>query len=202
MMYLSPAEREDNTNKFITKYCQHYSLANPRPVMRNPEVIDWHWNRLLQDYEGVDRDAVKRYLNKRNYKKVFLTSYWWYIIKHKRLAMDGFKCCGRNCSTPDDKELHVHHIDMTYAIRGEELLFMDGLQTLCSCCHENEHGKKKKKRRWGRKNVVVVEITNELSVEERVDNLIAVAKRMGTTDQQRCEEILDVLDDVMKLLSA
>ena len=166
--------------------------------MRNLEVIDWHWNRLLEDYNCVDKDAVKRYLNKRNYKRVFLTSYWWYIIKHKRLAMDGFKCVGEDCCTPDDKELHVHHIDTTYPIRGEELLFMDGLRTLCSGCHNKAHGRiKKKKRRWRRKNVVVLETTD---APPTVDSLIAIANTMGLTDQQRCDEIFAVLDEVMESL--
>jgi len=190
--YVSPAERQANTDTFITNYCQHYSESNPRPPMTNLEVIDWHWGRLLDDYDGVYKDNVKNYLNKVKYKKVFLTSYWWYIIRHKRMAIDGFKCCG--CGAIHD--LQVHHIDMTYGIRGEEVLFMDGLQTLCETCHNAVHGKKKKKGIWRRKNVVVVETT---PANTGLDALIAAEKEVD--DSIKCKEILEIWKDVMQAIS-
>ena len=66
--------------------------------MTNPDAINLHWDKLVKEYAEVDHDFVKSYLNNINYGTVYLTTYWWYIIRHKRLLMDKFTCTNKNCS--------------------------------------------------------------------------------------------------------
>ena len=179
--YIGLAERQKNTDNFITKYCQHYSTQNPRPVVTNKEVIERRWQDLLLIYETVFKDKVKIYLNKRQYKKVFLTSFWWYVIRNKVLMRDGWSCQGTNCTTPDCKDLHVHH--KTYDHKGEEVAFIEDLITLCDGCHKAEHPelldkpvkkKRKKRKRIFRKRRDVLELEAEAvmnSFEDKVENL-------------------------------
>ena len=173
-------KNEKKTLAFISTYCTQFFEKKGRPAITNADTINTHWNRLLRDYAEVDHDSVKRYLNKINYKTVYLTTYWWYIIRHKRLLMDGFLCTDKNCCG-DTHLLEIHHLN--YDHRGEEINYMDSIITLCKTCHGNRHPEKKtrkKKRFWFKKknNVVVLTKTEEQKdpvnlkeFQEKLDNL-------------------------------
>lgn len=147
---LTPEELEFNTKEFIKKYCKGYSVVNSRPPMSNSTTINRHWDTLVEEYKHVNQDKVKEHLRWVNYHAVFLTSYWWYVIRHKRKLMDGFKCTTIGCDkTLLNGILQVHHIGETekeqYEHRGEEIKLMDCIITLCKDCHNKIHGKKPKK---------------------------------------------------------
>lgn len=193
--YLSPQQIEKNTLDFIRTYCQHYSTRNPRPPMRNEETINGHWDKLLRDYAWVDQDRIKTYLNNVDYDRVFLTSYWWYIIKHKRMLMDGFLCANNTCGTPENHFYNVHH--KTYEHRGEEVKFMDSIVTLCKVCHDIEHenderkgGKKKRRRRkpFKKKMGVMVfkktETQKEKPLQNKIQNLIDAEKEINPLSEE------------------
>lgn len=181
-----PNEPRMTTDKFITRYCQHYSIINPRPRITNKIWIHTLLDKLIYDYELVDKIKIREYLKKRSdtkktYKQFYLTTLWWHVIKHVVLKRDGWKCRGNNCSTPDCKDLHVHH--KTYAHKGEEINFLDDLITLCEVCHNKEHpehadkltkiGKRKRRKRI-RKRRGVFELEAEVkmnSFEDKVENL-------------------------------
>ena len=182
--YIGLAERQKNTDTFITRYCQHHSIRNPRPVVTNKEVIEKRFQTLLEIYETVFKDKVKVYLKKRHYVTVYLTSFWWHVIRNKVLMRDNWSCQDSNCTTPDCKKLDVHH--KTYTHKGEEVAFMDDLITLCDYCHEKEHArlkklglepekkKRKKRKRIFKKRRGVWELEAEdamNSFEDKVENL-------------------------------
>jgi len=139
-MMLNKTE-EEKYLKFITKYClPETSIYNRRRSITNPETIYSYWNTLLLDYASVDQEAIKRYLCSKPYESFYLKTYWWYIIRHMRLLMDGFKCTHKDCNGKY-KVLQVHHIGSDYLHKGEEIKFMDTLRTLCKTCHHTkEHG--------------------------------------------------------------
>lgn len=63
----------------------------------------------------------------------FLKSDYWVKVRNKVLERDKFTCtCGSNTN------LHVHH--KTYKNHFKEHLHLTDLITLCSKCHEKEHG--------------------------------------------------------------
>lgn len=151
---MSPIE-EKKYLKFIKTYCRPENARfNRRRQITNPETIESYWNKLLEDYADVNQDAIKRYLCRKKYRTYYLTTYWWYIISHKRKLMDGFKCTGEDCQG-DCHVLNVHHPN--YDHKGEEIKFMDSIVTLCETCHDKEHpDKQKRKPKFGKKNMVVV----------------------------------------------
>ena len=123
------------------------------PVLTNADTINAFWDRMVLEYEGVDQEQVKRYLNRKKYRTVYLTTFWWYIISYKRKLMDGFKCTHTNCSG-DCRVLEVHHPN--YDHRGEEIKFMDSIKTLCHTCHLKEHDLEFDAPKFGKGNKVVV----------------------------------------------
>ena len=142
---------------FVKHYCQRYSRQNPRPALSNPEVINIRWNTLVADFAKVDQKAVTQYLRdtsntRSKYRDFYLTTFWWYIIRHKRMLMDGALCTGKNC-TGNYSSLEIHHPN--YDHKGEEVLFMDSIQTLCPACHNMEHpDKKRRKKRKSNSNLI------------------------------------------------
>ena len=126
-------EKNESLKKFKEAYCQSANPMNPRPPVTNRDWINSLWEKLLRAYENVDQKIIKDYLCWKNYEVGYLHSNWWYIIKHRRLVMDGFKCtkCGAI------HFLEVHHL--TYAYRGEEVKYMESIVTLCRDCHRKEH---------------------------------------------------------------
>ena len=156
---------------FRSRYCfPNHSQYNPFPAIRNTDTVLLHWNKLISDYDEInreEREEIKRYLCDINYKETYLKTYWWHVIRHMRMSNDGFKCtkCGST------KKLTVHH--WTYEHKGEELLFMETITTLCKTCHDIEHGRIKKpmKDKFGR-NVVVYETESEENDPEKLKYFI------------------------------
>lgn len=72
----------------------------------------------------------------------YLASDEWDLIRTAALTRAGHKC---RCGATND--LHVHHI--TYKRLGHEL--PDDLRVLCSPCHDKEHTRLDRKRRWDRR---------------------------------------------------
>lgn len=215
--YFTPKQIEENTLHFIRTYCQHHSKRNPRAPMKNERMINAHWNKMVRDYQWVDQDEVKAYLNNVNYTKVYLTSYWWYIIKHKRMLMDGFLCTDGRCKTPNACSYHVHH--KTYDHRGEEIKFMDSIETLCNVCHDIRHqnderpnkpkgrGKKRfrtRKPKFGKKlGVVELKKTEKVKdvdkpLEKKIKNAINASTEPKTLDGTKLmKNILDNFNSIL-----
>jgi len=187
-MVLYEEDIRKNTDKFIEKYCQQDFSRIPRPRITNGEVIERRWKKLVEEYANVNQNKIKNYLCNRSdtqkkYVKYYLTTYWWYVIRHKRLLMDGQICSDENCNVSE--ELEIHHND-NYKCKGEEIKFMNCLETLCRECHSKRHPdkvNKKKRKRISKKskrnfphgkNVIAVKKIEPSELQlfhEKVDNI-------------------------------
>jgi hypothetical protein len=143
------SEDEKRYLNFITKYCQPDNAKfSRRRSITNPDTITSYVDTLLLDYELIDQEAIRRYLCSKPYPSYYCSTYWWYIISHKRKLMDGMKCSHEDCDGKC-KILQVHHND-NYLHKGEEIKFMDTLRTYCETCHHtkiHEHEEKKTKKK-------------------------------------------------------
>ena len=192
---------------FLKVYCRPDNARfNKRRPIDNEDTINLMWERLLEDYKTVEPDAIKRYLCNKKYKTYYLITYWWYIISHRRKVMDGWKCTHKGCIV-DKRQLQVHHKDVFgdgnyYVYKGEEISFMDALQTVCPACHREIHNIEEKKKRKGRKNKsVVIPRIDDFSVTSDQKKYVVTVK----THELSIEEIragiinnLDIVLDVLK----
>lgn len=167
---------KDAYHRFIKGYCLRDSPFRPKVPLTNSETIEIYWKTLCLEYLNVNQDAIKRYLRgrsdtKSSYRNVYLTTYWWYVIKHKRKLIDGFKCTNKDCDgTCTTLEVHHKNIPNTnegdYTHKGEEIKYMDCLETLCSTCHAKKHDiedkpKKKRRRTYKRNGEVILTRTED-----------------------------------------
>ena len=159
---------DEYTEWFKKKYGTPKLSAANKPNVTNEEWINLRWNLLLEEYENVDKEEVRLYLDSRNYVGVFLNSHWWYVISPKKKLMDGYKCQGDDCDgNYTIYDLEVHHL--TYEHKGEEVMFMDSLITLCNTCHSKIHDKPiKKKLIKPHKKEICVDIEMENDAENYV----------------------------------
>jgi len=121
--------------------------------MNNRWLIDnIHFKRMWDDYQWIYQDEVKNYMLKKSsnifgkvtktkYNKYYLTTVWWYTIRHKIKLRDDSKCCECGCDESSGLNFHVHHINGDYKHLGEEILYLDTLQHLCENCHSKAHGR-------------------------------------------------------------
>jgi 5-methylcytosine-specific restriction endonuclease McrA len=165
------ANLRENTEKFRKAYCfPHNNRYNSLPQIRNAETLELQWNNFISNYENINKKEIKRYLcsissTRSDYRRRYLTTPWWHWLTQKRLAMDGYKCtkCGAT------EHLEIHHL--TYAHKGEEILYMETITTLCESCHDIEHGKKRKRRKQNIPlNTIIVTTTEE--TQEDNSNLL------------------------------
>jgi len=189
---LLQSELEKNNDNFIRKYCQpENSRYSRRPALTNAEYINLRWEELKREYRDVDQDYIKRYLCKKPYESYYLKTYWWYIIRHKKLLMDGFKCTDKNCDG-SCTTLQVHHPN--YDHKGEEIKYMHCIETLCKTCHRNEHNlgeeePKKKRRPRIKKNTFVVltkteDVANADEFNEKIKTMFSEETTI-TSDPQK-----------------
>lgn len=185
----------DAYHAFIKKYClPETAKYSKRRVINNPETINSYWDTLVLDWLGVNQKAITEYLKKKDYKSWYLKTYWWYIIKHKRMLMDGFICTGNSCDV-DFKFLEVHHKNKPnsfkgdYTHLGEEIDYMDCIQTLCPSCHDEKHNvvrkKRKKRKRVFNKRADLVILTPEngrvkVNAKEFNDNIKSIFSQETT----------------------
>ena len=124
---------------FIEKY------GKPEPTKRTTSLdentIRIMWDTLVVEYNEVDKSLVTDHFLKLHYKKQYLFTYWWYVIRHKRILMDNFVCS--DDSNHRQGYLVVHH--KTYDFRGCEVDYMETLETLCNYCHDERHSRKTKR---------------------------------------------------------
>lgn len=194
--YLSPEVLRKNTDEFINTYCQSHSRSNSRAPMTNKWLIDKkHFKDLWNDYQWIYQDEVRMYMRNRcknirgkitKYNSYYLTTVWWYIIRHKIKLRDGFKCC--DCGEHENLSnlnFHVHHMNGDYKHLGEEILYLDTLQLLCEKCHDKAHGNppkkviKKKKRKFN--EIILTENVELNNIQRRwtvINNLNFVLEQL------------------------
>lgn len=187
------SQEEENYNKFIIKYCcPDNAKFNRRKPITNPSTIEAYWTQLLLDYANVDQDAIRRYLRHKKYKNYYLTTYWWYIISHKRKLMDGMLCSENGCNV-NKHALEVHHL--TYEHLGEEIKFMDDLITVCPDCHDAIHGKKRKKK------VVASIKTDDIQITSDPKKYVITIKTHELPIKELRTAIINNIDIVLDVLS-
>ena len=195
----------NNTDGFIQKYCIGYSRMNPRPPMKNHVMINKRWDELLHDYKNVNHEAIKFYLKKVAYVKTYLTSYWWYIIRNKRILMDGEICSNVNCNNTTN--LEVHHIGNDYEHRGEEAQFMGCIETLCRTCHAEKHPEKKLELKKDKGNVHTIILPNDNDeieldlLHDKVEGLYCEDVNIVSDSKNHVIIYEQLDDDDIKLLS-
>jgi len=144
-------------------------------------------------YRHVYQDEIKRYFNKRygnkrRYRKGYLTTYWWYIISHKRKLMDRFTCAVDGCGNQDN--LQVHH--WGYEHMGEEIKFMDDIVTLCETCHENQHPDMRK-RVLNRKRRKPKKVVNLKDFHEKIEIIREQQQYVITVQDLTTDELWEII---------
>ena len=193
---LRPYEK-DAYHAFITKYClPETNKYSRRRVINNPETIGSLWDSFVLDWLDVNQKAITEYLKKKDYKTWYLKTYWWYLIKHKRMLMDGFTCTNNNCDI-DFKFLEVHHKNIPnttkgdYTHLGEEIDHMDCIETLFPTCHDERHDVvRKKKRKRIRKNLFF--LTPKVNAREFNNNIKSIFSEETTITRDNQKYVVTV----------